>query len=92
MREYDVLYTGQVLGPVRARELTKHVLLSQPALSRPVDRLADRGLVAREPDPADRRGAGSRSPTTAAPRNAASAADTPSMSPRSSDPGSPPTS
>ncbi|MBD0024349.1 MarR family transcriptional regulator [Gordonia pseudamarae] len=57
MREYDVLYTlAKSSGPVRARELTKHVLLSQPALSRLVDRLADRGLVAREPDPADRRG------------------------------------
>jgi DNA-binding MarR family transcriptional regulator len=41
---------------VRISELNRHVLLSQPALSRMVDRLADRGLLAREPDPADRRG------------------------------------
>ena len=57
MREYDVLYTlAKWDGPVRARELNKHVLLSQPALSRLVDRLVDRGLVAREPDPVDGRG------------------------------------
>jgi DNA-binding MarR family transcriptional regulator len=37
-------------------ELNRHVLLSQPALSRLVDRLADRGLVRREADPADGRG------------------------------------
>jgi DNA-binding MarR family transcriptional regulator len=57
MREYDVLYTlakGQ--GPIRLSELNRHVLLSQPALSRLVDRLADRGLIDRCPDPADGRG------------------------------------
>ena len=32
------------------------MLLSQPALSRLVDRLVGRGLIARQPDPADGRG------------------------------------
>jgi DNA-binding MarR family transcriptional regulator len=57
MREYDVLYTlSKCPGPQRMSELNRHVLLSQPALSRLVDRLADRGLVRREADPADGRG------------------------------------
>ena len=57
MREYDVLYTlSKCAGPVRIGELNRHVLLSQPALSRLVDRLAERGLVERQPDPADGRG------------------------------------
>ncbi len=57
MREYDVLYTlSKCPGPQRMSELNRHVLLSQPALSRMVDRLADRGLVQRQTDPADGRG------------------------------------
>jgi DNA-binding MarR family transcriptional regulator len=57
MREYDVLYTlSKCPEPVRLSELNRHVLLSQPALSRLVDRLAERGLVARQADPADGRG------------------------------------
>ncbi len=57
MREYDVLYTlSKCREPVRLSELNRHVLLSQPALSRLVDRLAERGLVARQADPADGRG------------------------------------
>ena len=45
MREYDVLYTlSKRDGPIRARELNKQVLLSQPALSRLLDRLAERAL------------------------------------------------
>jgi DNA-binding MarR family transcriptional regulator len=57
MREYDVLYTlSKGREPVRMGELHRHVLLSQPALSRMVDRLVERGFVARCPDPADRRG------------------------------------
>ncbi|MGH3154630.1 MAG: MarR family winged helix-turn-helix transcriptional regulator [Streptosporangiaceae bacterium] len=56
MREYDVLYTlSKCDTPIRISELNRHVLLSQPALSRLVDRLAERGLVARRPDPADGR-------------------------------------
>jgi DNA-binding MarR family transcriptional regulator len=57
MREYDVLYTlSKCPGPQRMSELNRHVLLSQPALSRLVDRLADRGFVQRQTDPADGRG------------------------------------
>ncbi len=56
MREYDVLYTlSKCPGPQRLGDLGRHVLLSQPALSRLVDRLADRGLVERCADPADGR-------------------------------------
>jgi DNA-binding MarR family transcriptional regulator len=56
MREYDVLYTlSKCAAPIRISELNRHVLLSQPALSRLVDRLACRGLVARCEDPADGR-------------------------------------
>jgi DNA-binding MarR family transcriptional regulator len=57
MREYDVLYTlSKCREPVRIGELHRHVLLSQPALSRMVDRLVERGFIERCPDPADGRG------------------------------------
>jgi DNA-binding MarR family transcriptional regulator len=57
MKEYDVLYTlSKCPAPIRQTDLNRHVLLSQPALSRMVDRLADQGLVDRVVDPADRRG------------------------------------
>jgi DNA-binding MarR family transcriptional regulator len=57
MREYDVLYAlSKCRAPMRLSELNRHVLLSQPALSRLVDRLAERGLVDRCTDPADGRG------------------------------------
>lgn len=56
MREYDVLYTlAKSARPLRLSELQEDVLLSQPALSRMVDRLVSRGLIAREQDPADGR-------------------------------------
>lgn len=57
MREYDVLYTlSKCPVPIRINELHRHVLLSQPALSRLVDRLVNRGMIERQPDPADGRG------------------------------------
>ncbi len=57
MREYDVLYTLSKCGePLRMSELNRYVLLSQPALSRMVDRLIERGLLDRAADPADGRG------------------------------------
>jgi DNA-binding MarR family transcriptional regulator len=57
MREYDVLYTlSKCREPLRMTDLHRHVLLSQPALSRLVDRLAERGMIERCPDPADGRG------------------------------------
>lgn len=56
MREYDVLYTlSKCDGPARMGELQQGVLLSQPALSRLVDRLETRGLVRRVHDQADGR-------------------------------------
>ncbi|HWH97849.1 MAG TPA: MarR family transcriptional regulator [Pseudolysinimonas sp.] len=56
MKEYDVLYTlAKVADPVRLTDLHGRVLLSQPALSRMVDRLEARGLVDRCDDPGDRR-------------------------------------
>ena len=49
MREYDVLYTlAKVDAPISLAELNRHVLLSQPAMSRMVDRLSQRGLIERE--------------------------------------------
>src|ERR1700758_893978 len=57
MKEYDVLYTlSKCPDPIRLSELNRHVLLSQPALSRLVDRLAARGFVSRSADPKDGRG------------------------------------
>ena len=57
MREYDVLYTlSKCPEPVRVSELHRHVLLSQPALSRLVHRLAGRGMIECQSDPADGRG------------------------------------
>jgi len=57
MKEYDVLYTlSKCPDPIRISELNRHVLLSQPALSRMVDRLAARGLISRTADPSDGRG------------------------------------
>lgn len=58
LREYDVLYNLTLCEGGRARlgALAEAVLLPQPSLSRLVDRLVARGLLGREPDPADRRG------------------------------------
>ncbi|HEY5516147.1 MAG TPA: MarR family transcriptional regulator [Pengzhenrongella sp.] len=58
MPEYDVLYTltGFPAAGVRLRELAEHVRLSQPGLSRLVDRMEADGLVRRTPDPHDGRG------------------------------------
>ncbi len=56
MREYDVLYTLAKCGdPMRLGELNRQVLLSQPALSRMVERLVARGLLRRTSDEADAR-------------------------------------
>ena len=56
--EYDVLFnlSRQPDRELRLRDLNKHVLLTQPSVSRLVDRLAARGLVAKEPEPSDGRG------------------------------------
>lgn len=56
MKEYDVLYSlSKSAEPVRLTDLHRRVLLSQPALSRMVDRLVERGLVERCADDGDRR-------------------------------------
>jgi DNA-binding MarR family transcriptional regulator len=55
--EYDVLYTlSKCRAPIRLSELNRRVLLSQPALSRMVDRMVERGFVHREADERDGRG------------------------------------
>jgi DNA-binding MarR family transcriptional regulator len=58
INEYDVLFTLSRCpsGWLRLNELNDHVLLSQSSLSRLVERLEKRGLVARMPAPDDRRG------------------------------------
>jgi len=54
--EYDVLYTlSKCRKPIRLSELNRRVLLSQPALSRMVDRMVERGFVQREADEQDGR-------------------------------------
>jgi DNA-binding MarR family transcriptional regulator len=56
--EYDVLFNlskheGRRL---RIRDLNRHLLLTQPSVSRMVDRLVARGLVTKQSDPGDGRG------------------------------------
>ena len=56
LHEYDVLYTlSKCPKAQRLGELGRHLMLSQPGLSRLVERLVERGLLARQPDPADAR-------------------------------------
>ena len=57
-REYDVLFTLSRApdGRLRLRDLNEEVFLSQPSLSRMVDRMETRGLLRREPAPDDARG------------------------------------
>lgn len=57
--EYDVLLTvtrGEGMT-ARLRDVTANMLISQPSVSRLVDRMATRGLVTKCPDPDDGRGA-----------------------------------
>lgn len=57
-REYDVLYTlSRDDDGMRQKDLTDCLLISQPSLSRLVEKLVGEQLVDRQPDPADRRGA-----------------------------------
>jgi DNA-binding MarR family transcriptional regulator len=58
MREYDVLFNLSRCpsGWLRLNELNDHVLLSQPSISRMVDRLERQGLVQRKTVEEDRRG------------------------------------
>jgi len=56
--EYDVLFNLSKLPArsARPRDLTPLLLLSQPSVSRMIDRLVERGLVTKRPDPEDGRG------------------------------------
>ena len=57
--EYDVLLTV-VRGPgntARLRDITANILISQPSVSRLIDKMISRGLVTKQPDPDDGRGA-----------------------------------
>lgn len=58
MREYDVLFTlSRAQGKtLRLRDLNRSILLSQPSLSRLVERLEKAGLVARSQPSDDARG------------------------------------
>ena len=56
--EYDVLLTV-TRGPemtARLRDITANMLISQPSVSRLVDRMVQRGLISKCPDPDDGRG------------------------------------
>lgn len=58
LTEYDVLFnlSRQPGRRLRIRDLNDHMLISQPSVSRMVDRLVSRGLVAKTSDPSDARG------------------------------------
>ncbi|HCJ55626.1 MAG TPA: MarR family transcriptional regulator [Glutamicibacter sp.] len=57
MSEYDVLFNLRTCpgGKSRMVDLNKQLLISQPSLSRMVNRLEDQELVVREADPDDHR-------------------------------------
>lgn len=56
--EYDVLFnlSRQDGRRLRIRDLSRHLLLTQPSVSRMVDRLVTKGFVRKESDPGDGRG------------------------------------
>ena len=58
LNEYDVLFnlSRQPERRIRIRGLTEQLLVTQPSISRMVDRLAARGLVEKREDPSDARG------------------------------------
>ena len=55
--EYDALLTvtRAPQSTVRLREITRNMLISQPSVSRLVDRMVERGLLVKIPDPDDAR-------------------------------------
>lgn len=57
--EYDVMVAiaREPGREIRMRELTRNVLLSQPSVSRLVERLVSRGVLSKRNDPRDARGA-----------------------------------
>ena len=58
LTEYDVLFnlSRQPGHQARIRDLTKQLLITQPSVSRLIDRLAARGLVTKQTDADDARG------------------------------------
>lgn len=58
LNEYDVLFnlSRQPNHQTRIRGLSDHLLITQPSISRLVDRLVSRGLVEKIDDPTDARG------------------------------------
>jgi len=58
LNEYDVLFnlSRQPERQLRIRDLNRHLLLTQPSVSRLVDRLAAKDLVVKASDPGDGRG------------------------------------
>lgn len=56
--EYDVLLTVTRCASytARLRDVTARMLISQPSVSRLVDRMVARGLLVKQPDPEDGRG------------------------------------
>jgi len=56
--EYDVLLnlSRQEGQRTRLKDLNQHLLLTQPSVSRLIDRLVARGIVSKESDPGDARG------------------------------------
>ncbi|MDM4762366.1 MarR family winged helix-turn-helix transcriptional regulator [Galbitalea sp. SE-J8] len=56
--DYDVLFNiaRQPGRRLRLRDLNRHLLLTQPSVSRLVDRLVARGCVTKQSDPGDGRG------------------------------------
>ncbi|GAA5153376.1 MarR family transcriptional regulator [Microbacterium pseudoresistens] len=58
LAEYDVLLTVTRCAKhtARLREVTARMLISQPSVSRLVDRMVARGLISKDPDPRDGRG------------------------------------
>lgn len=58
LNEYDVLFniSRAPNRRLRLKDLNRSVLITQPSVSRLVDRLAARGLVVKTPDPEDGRG------------------------------------
>jgi len=58
LNEYDVMFnlSRQPGHQLRLKDLNTHVLITQPSVSRLVDRLTARGYLAKSDDPADGRG------------------------------------
>ena len=56
--EYDVMLnlSQQEGRRIRMKNLNQHLLLTQPSISRLIDRLVSRGIVEKEVDPGDARG------------------------------------